>query len=336
MARRCMHPGCLAQRAPAIATGGTAPMQFCIGACYAAPMLDWDDLRFYLAIARAGSLSGAARTLGVTQPTAGRRLAAFEKSLGARLFSRTPAGHVPTPIGARLLAYAERMEADAIAAERLASGADAGVRGQVRVTASEWMIDRVLAPLVAPLLAQYPGLSVELAAEARHLSLVRREADIAVRPSRFEHQEVIESPVAVLGFGVYASDGYLAERGMPDFSRGAEGHRLIAMSESLTKIPDVEWLPRIVARADVVLRSNGRIPMATLAARGVGLVCLPRYMGDATPTLRRVSTKLAEPERTLFVAMHQDGRRVPRIRATLAFLKESLRRLQPALRGSAS
>ena len=296
-------------------------------------MLDWDDLRFFLAIARAGSLSGASPTLGVTQPTSGRRLTAFERSLGAKLFERTPAGHVLTPVGLRRLGHAERMEADAVAAERLASGADAGVRGQVRVTASEWMIDRVIAPLLGPLLLQHPGLRVELAADARHLSLVKREADLAVRPSRFEHQEVVETAVATLGFGLYASDGYLAEFGAPDFTRGAEGHRLIVMSESLTKIPDLDWLPRIVSRAEIVACSNGRLPMATLAASGVGLVCLPRYMGDAAPSLRRLGTPAAEPERTLFVAMHQDGRRVPRVRATAAYLKERLRRLQPALRG---
>ncbi|HEX6242489.1 MAG TPA: LysR family transcriptional regulator [Polyangiales bacterium] len=295
-------------------------------------MLDWDDLRFFLAIARAGSLSGASHTLGVTQPTAGRRLTAFEQSLGARLFDRTPAGHVLTPVGARLLGHAERMEADAMAAERLASGVDAGVRGHVRVTASEWLIDRVIAPLLGPLLLQHPGLRVELVAEARHLSLVKREADLAVRPSRFEHQEVVETAVATLGFGLYASDGYLVERGAPDFTRGAEGHRLIAMSESLTKIPDVEWLPRIASCADIVARCNGRIPMATLAAAGLGLACLPQYMGDAAPSLRRLDAP-DEPERSLFVAMHLDGRRVPRVRATAAYLKERLRRLQPALCG---
>jgi DNA-binding transcriptional LysR family regulator len=299
-------------------------------------MLDWDDLRFFLAVARAGTLSGAAHALGVTQPV-GRRLAAFEKSLGAKLFTKAPSGHTPTATGTKLLSLAERMEADAIAVERVASGSDSGLKGQVRVTASEWMIDRVIAPPLGAFVARHPGLSIELLADARHLSLVRREADIAIRPSRFEHQEeVVESAVGVLGFGLYASDAYLAECGVPDFTRGCPGHRLIAMSEALTKVPDVDWLPSVAAEASVVARANGRIPTATLAAAGVGLACLPRFLGGVAPSLRRLVTPTPEPQRSLFVAIHRDGRGVPRIKATAAFLKDCLRRLQPALCGASA
>ncbi|HEX9641676.1 MAG TPA: LysR family transcriptional regulator [Candidatus Krumholzibacteria bacterium] len=105
-------------------------------------MLDWDDLRYFLAVARSGTLSAAARVLRVTQPTVGRRMAAFEKRLGAKLFVQTPAGHVLSQTGTRLLEHAERMESDALAAERVASGRDSGLSGLVRITASEWLVDR--------------------------------------------------------------------------------------------------------------------------------------------------------------------------------------------------
>jgi DNA-binding transcriptional LysR family regulator len=294
-------------------------------------MLDWDDLRFFLAVARAGSLSSAASALGVTQPTVGRRITAFEKRLGARLFLHTPTGRRVSATGERLLEHAERIELDVIAAERVASGRDAGVSGRVVIGSSEWVAARVLAPLLEPLIRRHPGLIVELSAEARHVSLRHREADIALRPSRFEHADIVQKELARLSFGLYASDRYLAEYGPPDLASGAGGHRLIAMSEELTKVPDVDWLPRIAARASVVARANGREPMVSMAAAGVGMAVLPRFVGDAVPGLRLLSMGVAAPERQLWAGYHRDARAVPRVRATVAFLGESLRRLSGAL-----
>jgi len=296
-------------------------------------MLDWDDLRYFLAVARTGSLSKGARALGVAQPTAGRRLRAFEKRLGARLLLPTGTGQALSPTGRKIFEYAERIELDVLGVERLASGRDAGLRGQVTLTASEWLLELVIAPLLAPFCVRHPELEIELLAEARHLSLVRREADLALRPSRFEHAEVIERELAVLRFALYASHAYLAEHGLPDFGRGAEGQRLIAMSRSLTKIPDVEWLPRFSARARVVARANGRGPMLRMAEAGVGLACLPRVLGDSSSVLRRIPTPDPEPERKLYLGVHRDARVTPRIRAVMTFLTETFSRLRPALGG---
>lgn len=294
-------------------------------------MLDWDDLRFFLAVARAGSFSAAARGLGVTQPTVGRRIAALERSLGARLFVQAPAGQSLSSTGQLMLTRAEQMETAALAAERVASGRDAGLRGRVVVTASEWLVGGVLGPMLGPLVAAHPGLEFDLVADVRHLSLVRREADIAVRPSRFEQAEVVQREVGEVAFGLYASDSYLARHGMPDFAAQCEGHVLIAMSETLRKIPDVEWLPQIVARARVAVRTNGREPMMTMAAAGLGLTCLPRFLGDRAPNLRLLPTPVPGPRRQLWLGVHRDARSVPRVRASAAFLVEGLARLAWAL-----
>jgi DNA-binding transcriptional LysR family regulator len=294
-------------------------------------MADWDDMRFFLAVARAGSLSGAARELSVAQPTVGRRIAAFEGRLGAKLFTSTPSGQTLSATGRKMLAHAAQMDLDAIAAERLAAGRDAGLRGQVRITASEWVIDRVLCPLLSTFVDRYPGLEIDLVAEARHLNLVRREADIAIRPSRFEHQDVVQREVATLAFALYASDAYLAEHGSPDFTERCAGHRLIAMSETLGKIPDARWIPEVASRATVVARTNGRMPMATMAASGIGIACLPRFVGDATPTLRLLPTPGPRPERSLWLALHQDARAVPRVKTAAAFFGDSIARLRHAL-----
>lgn len=295
-------------------------------------MQDWDDLRFFLAVARAGSLSAAARTLGVAQPTVGRRIQAFEGRLGARLFEAHANGQRATATGHRLLDHAEAMEAHVLSIERVASGRDAGLRGLVRVTASEWLVEGVLGTLIAPLVEHHPQLTIELLADVRHVSLTRREAEIAVRPSRFQEPDVVALEVASLGFGLYASDSYLAARGVPSFGDQCEGHCLIAMSESLGKIPDVDWLPRFAARARVVIRSNGRLPMLKLAEKGVGLACLPHFLGDASPVLRRLSPPVAEPVRALYLGAHRETRSVARVKATLSALRDGLRRLQPALR----
>jgi DNA-binding transcriptional LysR family regulator len=296
-------------------------------------MLDWDDLRFFLAVARSGSLSKAAKSLRVAQPTVGRRLHALEARLGARLLVATHDGQELSATGRRILAYAERAEQEVLGVVRVAAGRDAGFRGRVTLTGSEWMLESVVGPLLAPFVERYPELELELLAEPRHLSLLRREADLALRPSRFDHAEVVEREVAVLRFGLYASHAYLAAFGMPDFARAADGQRLIAMSEALTKIPDLDWLPAIAGRARVVARANGRGPMLTMAAAGVGMACLPCFLGDAMPSLRKLEAPLPDPERKLFLGVHKEVRSVARVKASFSFLVESFQRLRPALGG---
>ena len=293
--------------------------------------MNWDDLRFFLAVARTRSLSAAARGLGVTQPTVGRRIAAFERELGAKLFVASRVGQDLSATGRDLLVHAERMELEALAAERASAGRDLGMCGTVSVTASEWLVGAVLAPLIGPLTAQYPELELELVAEARHLNLMRREVDIALRPSRFEDDDVVQRKLGVIAFGLYASEAYLARFGLPDFASNCEGHRLIAMSPTLTKIPDLEWLPPLTGKAKIAIRSNGREAMATLASAGIGMACLPRLIGDRVPRLRLLRVPTPAPERPLWLGVHREVRSLPRVRATVKFLSQAIERIQPAL-----
>jgi DNA-binding transcriptional LysR family regulator len=293
-------------------------------------MLDWDDLRYFLAVARAGTLSGAARVLGVAQPTVGRRLTEFERHLGTRLVQRRATGLVLTMAGETLREFADRMEREALGAERTIAGRDAGVRGAVRITASEWLAARVIAPMLAELLELHPELSIDLVADARHFNLGSREADLALRPSKFAHASIFSRSVARIGFGLYASPTYLARRGRPDLGTHCDGHTLIALSDSVGDVTRA-WLASCAGNVRNVVKTNGREPMAAMAVAGVGLACLPRIMGDGTVGLRLVGGLPGPLEPTLWLGVHRDVRSVPRVRTVSTFLAEGLRRLQPAL-----
>jgi DNA-binding transcriptional LysR family regulator len=296
---------------------------------YARRMLDWDDLRVVLAVARGGTLSAAARALGITQPTVGRRIDGFERAVGARLFQRRPSGYVLTAAGRAVAGHAERIEREALAAERAITGRDAGLQGAVRITASEWLIARVIGPVLAGLIDRHRGLVIDLIADPRHLNLARREADIALRPRPFEQQAVHHRRLVRIELGLYASPAYLSAHGAPSFAGGCAGHAIVAMHEDVGDIAGA-WLSSIAGRARIAVRTNGREAMLTMAVAGGGLACLPRLMGDAHAGLRRIAVPRPPPERTLWLGVHRDARAIPRVRAVIAFLVEELRRLQPA------
>jgi DNA-binding transcriptional LysR family regulator len=291
--------------------------------------VNWDDLRIFAAVARAGSMSAAARALGVAQPTVGRRMAGFERELGARLLLPTLSGQKLSETGQRMLAHAEEMERSALAAERIASGQDAGFSGRVRITASEWLVESVLAPRIAPFVARHPGLEIELVAEARHLNLSRREADLALRPSRFEHQSVIQREVAVIAFGLYASADYLKSRGTPDFRAGCRGHAVVELTGMPRQAVEAGWLAAVARHARVVARVNGRQALAKMVRAGAAIGCLPRLVGDAEGL--QLLDAPGSLRRQLWMGVHRDVRSVPRVRGTMDFLAELFGQLRGRL-----
>lgn len=288
-------------------------------------MIDWDDLQFFLAVARHGTLSAAGRALRVAQPTVGRRIAALEARLSAQLFERSPAGFVLSETGRAMLAHVERMQEHALYAETLAAGTNAGIEGDVRITASEWVILHLLSPALGPLLAAHPKLRLELIADPRHLSLVKRDADIALRPSRFEHQEIVQREIATLEFGLYASESYLSRHGQPNFADGCGAHTFIHMSDGLANLVDYEWLTPLAGKARIGVKTNGREPMARMAAAGLGMAVLPRVVGDATAGLRRLPTPTPSPQRKLFLGFHRAARSTLRVQVTARFVVASVR-----------
>ena len=295
-------------------------------------LVDWDDLRYLLAVSRHGTLTAAAAALGVTQPTVGRRLAGLERRLGARLVRGSQRGIELTATAAVLVRRAGRMEAEALEAIRLASGRDEGVAGRLTITASEWLVARVLGPGLAGLLEAHPVLQIHLVASSRWANLARGEADLAIRPARFEQQAVFQRELARIGYGFYASERYLRRRGHPDLRRGCPDHALLEMDEDVPTA-DVTWLREQAGEARVVARTNGREGLVAMAAAGLGLACLPRLIGDTAAGLERLDPPVPPPERCLWLGVHRDVRRLPRVRAAIDDLTELFRKLQPALLG---
>ena len=295
-------------------------------------MHDWDDLRYFLAVARHGSFSAGARALDVAQPTIGRRIRAFEKKLGTKLFDRSGAAPTLTGAGVDVLAYAERMEREATAVLRVASGRDAGITGSVRVTTTKWFASAVVAPMLAVLSQRYPGLALELHGTSSWSNLTKRDADVALRFTRFEQADVVQRRVARVGFGLYAAESYLASRGLPDFARGCPGHALVTMSSVVTTASDRAYLESVAHAAVVAFRSNAREAQASAAAAGAGMVCLPHHLAARTPSLRLLRPPIAPPERAVWLGVHRDNRALARIRAVTETLSNGLAAVQRALR----
>ncbi len=287
--------------------------------------MDWSDLRVFLAVAREGTLAGAARKIGQTQPTLGRRLRALETQVGQALFQRTSEGFVLTDEGQAVLAHAERMEDEALAIERRLAGSAPQLEGLLRLSSSEWFGAVMLTPVLAEFAQRHPGVCVELLTDARLYSLPRREADMVFRIKPFDEPEVIARRLLHIPYALYGPYAHYGPAGAepPRLGDGG-GARVITMDTAFAEMPDAVWLRRVLPNAAVALRSNNRQVQAQLCAQGAGLAVLPRPLGDATPGLAALEVGQAPPGRDTFVGYHRDLRRLGRMRALLELVVERL------------
>jgi len=287
-------------------------------------MFDWDDLRFFLAIARGGSLAAAARRLGVTHSTVFRRLNGFEASLGVRLFERRRDGYMTTPEGAEMLARAGRIEEEILGLDRRLGGRDLRLAGSVRLTAPDTVALGLLPPHLARFREAYPDIALEIAVSNLMFSISRREADVAIRPTTRLVGDMVGRKVAGVAFAVYGAEGYLAARGAPAGPQDLPSHDLVGPDESLAGIGASAWLRRHAGRADYVCRCDSLLAQVRAVAAGMGLGVLPCFLGDREPGLRRVLPPDPAMGSELWLFTHEDLRRTARIRAFLDFMAEAL------------
>ncbi|WP_394821642.1 LysR family transcriptional regulator [Pendulispora albinea] len=285
--------------------------------------LDWDDLRLVLAIAREGALTGAARRLGVSQPTAGRRLAAFEARLGFSPFERTTQGFRLTPLGRELVESLERMDEGALAFGRKAAGRESQASEALTVSCVEWVATWILAPGAGAFIESHPTIRLEITAELRKVSLSRHEADVAIRHVRFEQLDLVQKKMADLPSALYASDAYLRAYGKPRLDDGCAGHHVLNVTDSFAHIADQRWLRDRAFAARITFRSNNFDAILRAAQSGAGLAVLPCILGDGAK-LVRLGHESAIPTRELWAGYHKDLRRTQRIAAFLRYVKERL------------
>jgi DNA-binding transcriptional LysR family regulator len=281
--------------------------------------MEWSDLRVFLAVAREGTLGAAARKLGQTQPTMGRRLRALEAAIGHALFQRTAEGFVLTDEGESVLGHAERVEEEVLAFQRELIGQEAQLEGNLRLSCSDWFGTFMLAPVLAEFGRLHPRVCVELLTDARLYSLPRREADMVFRIKPFDEPEVISRRLIHIAYALYGPVG----GARPALGDGT-GIRIITMDTAFSGMPDAAWLRRVLPRATVAFRSNNREVQARLCADGAGLAVLPRPLGERTANIEALRLDESPPGRDTFVGYHRDLRRLARMRALLGLVVEKL------------
>jgi DNA-binding transcriptional LysR family regulator len=296
--------------------------------------MDWDNLRFVLAVADAGGLSAAARALKVDTATVSRRLDALEADLRCKLFHRSRQGLNVTAAGTKLLTHARRIEGEVRALGFELSAEDRGLDGTVVITATEPIASGLIVPMLDSFRARHPGIALEIVTDIRALDLSRREADVALRLVRPHEGDLKIRRLGSVAYALYASPAYLEKHGAPDPRTGCTGHALIDWPVPYTIIAQVPWLRTFAGNATVVLRSGSAMTRLAAAVSGAGVALLPCVIADGDPRLRRIKSE-PPPAQDLFLATHRDLAAVPRIRATLAFLADAAKRAAKRLAGTA-
>lgn len=275
----------------------------------------WDELRVFLAIVDAGSLSAASKRLGLSQPTVGRRLSALEDRVGFTLIERGPEGCVPTALGRSLIPDLTGMREAADQLERLLSYGDTELEGVVRVACGQLVAHHLLARL-GPLLDEVPGLRLELIAGSDYVNLHRGEADLAIRNQRPRSSQLYARTLGRRGFAIYAAPSYLASNPAA-FDRDARLSGCRWISTPSSKVPSVVWIERCVSEAAPRLVLSHSLLVLEAAIQGVGLAVLPTVIGGAEGRLVRVGEPLAETMFCSWLVCHASARRLPRVRWTL-------------------
>jgi DNA-binding transcriptional LysR family regulator len=289
--------------------------------------IDWDDLRYFLAAARAKTLAGAARLIGVEHTTVGRRLSALERSLGAALVLRGSDGLRLTRLGERLAPRVEELERAVLMMRELAKS-QATV---VRLTVPSG-IARFFTAELPELCRDHPGITLEISSGAKVADLNAGEADLAVRSGPIADRELVARKLCESGFSLYASQSYLARRGPPRDLDDLRGHELIAYHESFANVPAARWIESRASGAKVVLRSREMTDMLAAAAQGVGLALLPCSLADAEPLLTRLTTDVLAM-RTLWLVQRREARLSREVRAVSRFVVQVIKQHSAEIEG---
>ncbi|MBX7083941.1 MAG: LysR family transcriptional regulator [Nannocystaceae bacterium] len=293
--------------------------------------VDWNDLRYLLAVDRRGSLARAAAELGVTKATVSRRIDALEEALGTTLVERGASGWTLAEAGRRVVRTATEVEAACLAMERDLARADERVEGVVRLTAPPWIAERLVIPAMPRLLARHRALDLRVLGSHELLDLVGRAADLALRNVIPTHGPLVVRRVGELAGCVYGSPLYLEHRGHPRDRAALSEHDLVGY-EGMGGMPGFEWMREPPFAARVVFRASDPVGLASAIAAGLGLGAIPCLLGETMPNLVRVES-LGVGFSPLYLVTHEDLVETARARAVARFLVEVLRANEGVLMG---
>ena len=286
-------------------------LQICIAFPYtpAPPMLDWNDLRYLLAVARHQGTAAASRALGVNQSTVQRRLVELERSLGQALVQRHPTGYRLTSFGEQLVPLAQQVERAVVALTQHSENFQRDVNGVVRSS------------------------SVEFVTSDKYLDFAKGEVDIALRSGDTDDSALVGRKVGDSLWAVYASPKYIARRGQPDSVADLERHDWVGFDDAMAQHRAATWLARVAPKARLVARNNSVLGLVYSAKAGVGLAALPTALGDAEPDLVRVLGPIPELARIWRVLTTPELRHTPRVAALFDFLVDEVDALRPIITG---
>ena len=291
--------------------------------------VDWDDLRFALAVADGGSVAAAARRLGVNHTTVLRRIHAFEETHKIRLFDRLPTGYALSAEGEQLVEAARSIDDTVATLERRISGQDLKLEGVIRVTTTDTLMVSVLAPHLASFRAKHPRITIELALTNTRLNLTKRDADVAIRPARALPPPLIGRHVSKVAFAVYGADHHLAAHPGTDL----QDHVWLAGDELLANSPVAKWMEVHVPDVQIAFRADSFVALSHAVQAGLGIAALPCCLADPMPALRRIHGPVAELSTGLWILTHKDLGDAARMRAFMDHLYETLSTERACLEG---
>ncbi len=291
--------------------------------------LNWDDLRYFLRAAQAGTLAGAARAMGVEHSTIGRRLSALERSLGTPVMIRSPDGLHLTPLGEALVPLVQEADRAIQAVYNRATQQQSRVRLAIPTGLTKWFTVNL-----ARLRAAHPQLTLELLTGSAVLDLKKGEADIAIRSGSISDEDLIARPLGSAGFSLYAAPSYLAHHPAPTNVDDLSGHQVIGYDLALAEVPASQWIEQRLAGATLALRSRELSEMLAAAISGVGLAVLPCMIADEESGLARITPNVLV-SRPLWLVYPREARAIQPVQAVIGFVIDIMAENLSAITGDA-
>jgi DNA-binding transcriptional LysR family regulator len=284
--------------------------------------MNWDDARFFLAVARCGTLRKAANELRVDQATVGRRVSAFEETLGSKLFIRTPKSFSLSPLGEEMLSDVMNMENAVQAIGRKATSGDESLCGSVRIATTDTMAEAFVIPALKNLREKYPRITVTLLTAVNISDISYRGADLAIRGARPESDELVIKRLATIEMGLYATQDYLDRQGAPTKGGHLRGHDLLMFPRELVPRHWSNFCGETLVDPNVVLQCNSQLLLRSATRNGLGIGLLSCFLADNDPDLVRIF-----PENKdwvdIWLVLHPDLQRAARVRAVVQALEAS-------------